>query len=43
VYRYFRDQTGISAAEYVLILFLIALAAIGGLSVFGTPDHGGRC
>jgi pilus assembly protein Flp/PilA len=33
--NYFRDETGASAAEYALILALIAAAIIGALTALG--------
>ena len=34
--NYFQDEAGASAAEYALILALVAIAIIGGLTVLGT-------
>ena len=33
---FLRDESGASAAEYVLILALVALVIVGGASVLGT-------
>ena len=33
---FFRDEDGASAAEYALLLGLIALAIVAGVSAFGT-------
>jgi pilus assembly protein Flp/PilA len=34
--EYLGDESGASAAEYALILALVAIAIIGGLTVLGT-------
>ena len=34
--QYLGDETGASAAEYALILALVAIAIIGGLTLLGT-------
>ena len=34
--NYLGDESGASAAEYALILALVAIAIIGGLTVLGT-------
>ncbi len=34
--QYLGDESGASAAEYALILALVAIAIIGGLTVLGT-------
>jgi pilus assembly protein Flp/PilA len=34
--QYFSDESGASAAEYALILALVAIVIIGGLTVLGT-------
>ena len=33
---FFADETGASAAEYALILALVAIVIIGGLTILGT-------
>jgi pilus assembly protein Flp/PilA len=33
---YFADESGASAAEYALILALVAIVIIGGLTILGT-------
>jgi len=34
--QYLSDETGASAAEYALILALVAIVIIGGLTILGT-------
>ncbi|HEY2481229.1 MAG TPA: Flp family type IVb pilin [Caulobacteraceae bacterium] len=34
--HYLSDETGASAAEYALILALVAIVIIGGLTILGT-------
>ena len=34
--QYLSDESGASAAEYALILALVAIVIIGGLSILGT-------
>ena len=34
--RYLSDESGASAAEYALILALVAIVIIGGLTILGT-------
>jgi len=34
--RYLGDESGASAAEYALILALVAIVIIGGLTILGT-------
>jgi pilus assembly protein Flp/PilA len=36
ILHYLGDESGASAAEYALILALVAIAIIGGLTVLGT-------
>jgi pilus assembly protein Flp/PilA len=36
IVQYLGDESGASAAEYALILALVAIAIIGGLTVLGT-------
>jgi pilus assembly protein Flp/PilA len=36
ILHYLSDESGASAAEYALILALVAIAIIGGLTVLGT-------
>jgi pilus assembly protein Flp/PilA len=36
ILQYLGDESGASAAEYALILALVAIAIIGGLTVLGT-------
>ena len=36
ILNYFTDESGASAAEYALILALVAIAIIGGLTLLGT-------
>ncbi len=36
IMHYLSDETGASAAEYALILALVAIVIIGGLTVLGT-------
>ncbi len=38
--RYLNDESGATAAEYALILALIAVAIIGALSALGTNISG---
>ena len=37
---YLADEAGASAAEYALILALVAIVIIGGLTVLGTTING---
>jgi len=36
IMQYLSDESGASAAEYALILALVAIVIIGGLTVLGT-------
>ena len=36
IMHYLSDETGASAAEYALILALVAIVIIGGLTILGT-------
>jgi pilus assembly protein Flp/PilA len=36
IQSFFRDQTGATAIEYGLIAALVAIAAMGGMSLLGT-------
>jgi pilus assembly protein Flp/PilA len=36
ILQYLGDESGASAAEYALILALVAIAIIGGLTLLGT-------
>ena len=36
IMQYLSDETGASAAEYALILALVAIVIIGGLTILGT-------
>jgi pilus assembly protein Flp/PilA len=40
ILQYLGDESGASAAEYALILALVAIAIIGGLTVLGTTING---
>ena len=40
VSKFFQDESGASAAEYALILALVAVIIIGGLTVLGTGING---
>jgi pilus assembly protein Flp/PilA len=40
ILHYLGDESGASAAEYALILALVAIAIIGGLTVLGTTING---